>query len=116
MFSLQITVEHVGDGIDNRIQQIDSLRQSIPEEMVAWQRDDMNRKYPNIETLGDSWLTLIWPTSRLQVRRRARGRKRATVYTTAAAGRRPILRAELLVMLMNRLRPLLKTMTQKGKT
>lgn len=111
MFTFTVTAEFIGDGIDNRLQQIDSMRESIPLEMVAWQRDDMRRQYPNIEEIGDSWLTLIWPRSRLEVRRRAQGRKRKTVFTRAALGSRPILRPELFDKLHNRMRLLLANAT-----
>ena len=46
------------DGLDQLLKnfdtfgkQIEELQQSMPQELVNWQRDDMHRKYPNLKVL-----------------------------------------------------------------
>jgi hypothetical protein len=51
--------------LDAEIAKLASLQQVIPDEMVNWQREDMHRKFPNIEVEGTTATTEIWPRSRL---------------------------------------------------
>src|SRR5260370_5985546 len=49
--------------------QIESLQESVPQELLNWQRDDMHRKFPNIKSATvaheTTATTEIWPRSRL---------------------------------------------------
>lgn len=53
---------------DTLAEQIARLHRAVPEELVKWQRDDMHRKFPNIEvaasTQQTSAITQIWPRGR----------------------------------------------------
>jgi hypothetical protein len=72
------------DGIDALLKkletfgkQIEELHQSVPQELLEWQRDDMCRKFPNIEVENSgnetAASTEIWPHSRLKRRKSKRG-------------------------------------------
>jgi hypothetical protein len=87
--------------------QIDGLKTSWPQELETWQREDMNRKYPNT-AVNDAEpelaaTTQIWPTSRLAAEDNKRRRlslktqpKRYRVKTgKPAPSNRPILRQDL---------------------
>ena len=65
------------DGLDQLLKKFDTfgkqiaaLQQSVPQELVNWQREDMRRKFPNVETETSdnetSASTEIWPHSRLE--------------------------------------------------
>jgi hypothetical protein len=95
--------------------QIVALQKTVPAELEAWQRDDMRRKYPNmtVETVNNETnaTTYIWPTSRTPSARRRRF-QRPKQHRPATAGpvvrsNRPILRAELLTQLWDRMTKLL---------
>ena len=108
------------EGIDQLLEKFDTLgkkaaglHQAMPAELVAWQRDDMHRQYPNVsvQTQGNETLatTEIWPRSRLpskdQHHQRQQGPKQ---YLPAKRGpvarsNRPVLRAELLQQLWDRM-------------
>jgi hypothetical protein len=117
---------------DTLAKQIESLQEAIPQELVAWQHDDMHRKFPNIEVEGSgneiAASTEIWPHSRLEAQEAAkawrqsrRGPKRYRVARASpvqhsvgravpkqrggreAASTRPILRDELLKKLTDRM-------------
>src|SRR6516164_3922182 len=53
------------------IQQLADLPEKMGTEMMAWQKDDMKRRYPNM-TMPDahSVQTMIWPRSRLTTTQR----------------------------------------------
>jgi hypothetical protein len=102
--------------------QIAQLPKQMPEELVAWQREDMRRKYPNITTSGDNEETTaetdIWPRSRLEQPgagfRRPKGPAPASPkqYRLKGAGRPPpstcpVLRTELFTKLVDRMTKLL---------
>jgi hypothetical protein len=91
--------------------QIDGLQRTMPAELEAWQRDDMHRKYPNMQVEAVSHetkaTTYIWPTSRTPSarRRRFQGPKQHQIAKAGPVVRstRPILRAELLALLWDRM-------------
>jgi hypothetical protein len=91
--------------------QVTALQRAVPDELETWQRDDMNRKYPNMESsvVGDETTatTYIWPTSRTPSMRRRRYQAprqyRPAVAGPKVASKRPILRAELLTQLWERM-------------
>ena len=114
MFEIEISgVDELLKKFDTFSKQIDELHSAVPDELVAWQRDDMHRQYPNVtvETQGNetSATTEIWPRSRQpskdQHHQRQQGPKQ---YRPAKRGpvvrsNRPILRAELLQKLWDRM-------------
>jgi hypothetical protein len=93
MFEIKIDgVDQLLKKIDTFGKQLDELQTTMPEALVAWQRDDMKRKSPNmtVETSGDETAasTEIWPHSRLeaqeeQARRHALGLKQGGPATIA---------------------------------
>jgi hypothetical protein len=113
MFEIRIDgIEPLLAKFDKLERQITELQKTVPAELEAWQREDMNRKYPNTqtETVSNetSATTYIWPTSRTPSNRQRRY-QRPKQYKPAAAGpvmrsRRPILRVELLEKLWERMR------------
>jgi hypothetical protein len=116
MFEIRLEgVDALTSKFDRLTKQIEDAKTELPNMVIAWQRDDMHRKYPNQQTGGLGGgsetfvLTSIWPRSRTydrakRVSPKAQGPRR---YTPGGVrlGRstRPILRAELYVKLMQRL-------------
>jgi len=99
-------------GLDNVFKTIDDMTDEIKnvgqreifEELVAWQREDMNRKYPNaLQDTEHSAVTGIWPRSRTWVPKGKGGKAPTRVYAPPRRSTRPILRAELLTMLQDRM-------------
>jgi hypothetical protein len=113
------------DGVDTLLKkletfgkQIEGLRESIPQELTDWQREDMRRTFPNLktETSGNEIAasTEIWPRSRLPSKdqhRQHQGPKVRSLVPIApkqhrdpmARSTRPILRAELVQKLHDRM-------------
>jgi hypothetical protein len=86
----------------------------MPAELTEWQREDMNRQYPNTEMPdARTAFTRIWPRSRLSDQRRVVRRPRRTgrplpvLRAAAGAGDRPILRPSLFERLCERMAALL---------
>ena len=82
--------------------QIASLQQSVPQELVDWQREDMRRKFPtlDVDTRGNETAasTEIWPHSRLetqeeQARRRSQGGPKQYRVASAAPKQHRIVHA-----------------------
>ncbi len=70
MFEVKIEgVDQLLKKLDTYGKQIDELHTTMPEQLVAWQRDDMKRKFPNMNVNSveseTSATTQIWPRSRL---------------------------------------------------
>jgi hypothetical protein len=118
MFEVTIEADPVLKTLDGMIERVDALYpQDIFVEFVAWQEDDMRRKYPSITPQEpDSVYTMIYPRSRLSDRRRReRGRffrkrharLRGPMRATGVASSRPILRSELFERLCERMRAML---------
>jgi len=94
---------------------------NIPAELIDWQREDMHRHYPNVDTDQEyvSWFTLIWPRSRTYAKKTVgfvgkgnwrRHRKPMSPVPRLVSGRgahRPILRPALFNRLVLRMRDLL---------
>jgi hypothetical protein len=106
--------------LDAEIAKLASLHQVIPEEMVNWQREDMHRRFPNIEVEGTTATTKIWPRSRLPAEHHHKGPNKpgpkglagpklaAPKTHTKGGGRpshstRPILRPQLEARLFDRI-------------
>ncbi|KYK50062.1 hypothetical protein A1D31_22380 [Bradyrhizobium liaoningense] len=114
MFSVQVEgVSALLSKLERYERQIIELHPAIPQEMEAWQRDDMKRKYPNMQTATagneTSATTYVWPRSRTPTkRRRFQGPKQHQPFKRGPIVRsnRPILRAELLEQLWQRMRVL----------
>jgi hypothetical protein len=105
----EAVLKQLGELQDNVLR----LPQKMPETFVDWQRDDMNRKFPNVEGGGFSISTMIYPRSRLtRLRKGKTGGKQARRRARVAAGRpgakRPILRPELFDQLRQRMVDMLK--------
>ena len=62
--------------LENRIDELP--RRAMPDELTAWQTEDMKRKYPNIDIDTLASTTDIWPHSRLELEG---GRPRTRTYT-----------------------------------
>jgi hypothetical protein len=92
--------------------QITELHSAMPQELEDWQREDMKRKYPNMDvdtvSVQTTATTHIWPGSRMESkdqRRRFQGPKQhqPTKRGPVVRSNRPILRAELLQQLWDRM-------------
>lgn len=93
--------------------QIGELHTTWPDELTAWQREDMKRKYPNTqaETANNETkaTTYVWPRSRTPNNsRRFQAPKQHLPVKRGPVVRsnRPILRAELLTRLYDRMKKL----------
>lgn len=103
-----------------QIQIRDVGSQLMSDQLVAWQSEDMHRKYPNVEQLSYvSTETTIWPRSRTYEQTHPRAkivqhqRRRALASmprhkgTAQQGSHRPILRPELFDQLRERMSQLL---------
>jgi len=118
MFDIKLEgIDALVGKFDQLTKQIEDAKAELPREVVAWQRDDMRRKYPQqltgsalgggIETFV---VTYIWPRSRTYdaTKRRKRPKSKGPRQFAPSGVRegrstRPILRAELYAKLMARL-------------
>jgi hypothetical protein len=100
---------------------IDELPKStVPEELTAWQKEDMNRQWPNTEMASDGAATNVWSRSRLELKGEQRPRPKRRIYTRRAQmpskrpgpSSRPILRDVLKQKLIDRMCALLRKTTQ----
>jgi hypothetical protein len=115
------------DGVDPLLKKFDAyaeqlkeLQTTMPEELVKWQREDMHRHFPNVETTVGATetdaVTSIWPRSRQSERRpvAASGKGPRTHRPKTASpvrqvsSHRPILRPELFEKLHDRMLDLLR--------
>lgn len=118
-------IESIQDRVDSMVEDIGRLHVAVPDEMIVWQTEDMNRKFPNLEEAGGesylkTWVTKIWPRSRMPDRRqhrprRQRGRRVLFAPVGSKSGGRAILRPELFDALRLRMRALLDTISWKKK-
>ena len=72
MFEVSVEgLEALSKKFDELDEQIKALQTEVPDELTAWQREDMHRRYPNTEANTTGGLieasTEIWPRSRLEV-------------------------------------------------
>ena len=109
-------MEAIGKAIDSMVQQIDTLgKQDMFKELLAWQVEDMHRKYPNTSQDDDKTVsTEVWPRSRLPERRKNRVYKPRPrrVFAAPRGGppahsTRPILREVLFAALCDRMAALM---------
>jgi hypothetical protein len=113
------------DGLDVLAKKLDELHAKVkglhhamPQELEAWQRDDMHRRFPNTKVDDSDEETVasteIWPRSRLPSKDQhhhqgpkqhavARASPRQHVARPLKRSSRPILRAELLQKLHDRM-------------
>lgn len=123
MITVSVDVDALASEIAGELQALAKFAQDMGEELVAWQREDMRRQYPNVTETEDAASTDIWPRSRIisnasrdqrRAMRRAmryapmrRSRGMAPARMPAGAGvqhsTRPILRPELFDQLEERM-------------
>jgi len=123
MFDLQVEgADLIADKLQQVKDKLDLLgKETMPEQLVVWQTEDMNRKYPNIQKPDEKTaFTLIWPRSRLSGQRERTRGQRARAFSlrnlviprprvvTPAGSTRPILREVLFGTLCLRMRTLLQ--------
>ena len=110
-FRISVDADATLEQLDTLQGKILGLEQKLTETFVAWQTDDMNRKFPSTEGGGYEVSTVIYPRSRL-VRRKKGGGGKARRRARIAAGRpgssRPILRPELFEQLKQRMEEMLE--------
>jgi hypothetical protein len=97
---------------------VKGLHQAMPQELEAWQRDDMHRRFPNTKVDDSDEETVasteIWPRSRLPSKDQhhhqgpkqhavARASPRQHLARPVKRSTRPILREELLQKLRDRM-------------
>jgi hypothetical protein len=117
MFEVKIDgIDALTAKISKMADQITALQHTMPQELESWQREDMKRKYPNmqVDTANSETVatTYIWPRSRQPSKNKPRFQgprqhlpvKRGPVVRS----NRPILRAELLQKLHDRMLTLVK--------
>lgn len=117
---LEVTIDTAAaeKTVDTLVQNIEGLREAMPQELIDWQREDMNRKQPNLTVVDEySVMTEIWPRGRFSVQRahptRRPGQRKLAAPTVVHKGvvvhsSRPILRPELFDRLVERMSALLK--------
>jgi hypothetical protein len=114
-------VERLLDLMEERIAAFGSV--DMPSEMLAWQSQDMRRKYPHQETPDSNTVeTTVWPRSRRSAERRQKAKAQAAAgiarvrpprlvqpkIRMGSGLRRPILRPELIQRLHERMIALLQ--------
>ena len=116
MFSVEVQgLDPLIAKIDRLPRQIEVAKEEMPRQLMTWQRDDMKRRYPNMQTGqgGDETTatTSIWPRSRtydekLRVRPKRTGPRRYSPRRVVHS-MRPVLRPELYLKLVQRMTELL---------
>jgi len=99
--------------LDKMIGKLQAL--PISDELVAWQREDMKRRFPNVEAPNPTYATTsIWPRSRKKKATRGRVVRRAkpllrgkATRVSGTVGKHPILRPELFQKLCDRMRAMM---------
>ncbi len=123
MFEVEVEgVEPLVKKFDRYTKQFEDGKDEMPREFVEWERTDMHRRYPTMQT-GQSGegvetvaATTIYPRSRTFVRKRVSmlgkrpGQRIAPHFVHQS--HRPILRAELYQKLVHRMHELLGKMTR----
>jgi hypothetical protein len=107
VFKIDIDISALEAALDQQVVRVkEELPLRIPEELLLWQMEDMNRKHPRVYEQEDSWFTLIYPRSRLSgrgpVRKKLPGRRKVIRPLPRAPGTRPILREQLFDKLVGR--------------
>lgn len=103
-------MEAIAKTLESMAQQIDALgKQEMFKELLAWQVEDMHRKYPNTTQDDEKTVsTEVWPRSRLSIlRSMMRGNPRRVYAPPRAYSTRPILRSELFDILCVRMAALM---------
>jgi hypothetical protein len=112
-------VEPLAAKFDKLAAQVEALHHEMPDELTAWQVEDMRRKYPNIAVTQAANQTTaetdIWPRSRQEGNRKQRRaafkqpkRYRLSGNRVVRSARRAILRPELFAKLQQRMSALIK--------
>lgn len=110
-FEVKVESEKLLQQFEDMQKRVAELGQGVPETLLDWQREDMNRKYPTVdEKIGGTdanvaVTTLVYPRSR-RVRpvRKGLGRAiRRKQGRRVLGGKRPILRPFLVEMLFRRM-------------
>jgi hypothetical protein len=111
--SITIDTSAVEKRLADMSEKLNTLTQEIPTEFYNWQAEDMHRKQPRqkVWRRGKSVSTIIRPHSYAEMKRsqhaQARARRRRHSHLQARWSTRPILRAELLTRLQERMQALL---------
>ena len=108
-FEVIVEADKLLQQFDDMQKRVAGLEQQLPDVFLAWQREDMNRKFPKVDEQGVlSVTTFIYPRSRLTRRSGGKGggketRKRARVAAGRPGAKRPILRPVLVEQLFERM-------------
>jgi hypothetical protein len=98
----------VASRLEGMHENLAGLMQTLNDELMAWQAQDMNRRYPHIsERTPNSVATKVWRTSRKDLLRRhmsGRPRRRRSI--------RPVVREELMDQLRARVRAVVEEAVQ----
>lgn len=111
-FEVKLDADAVLKQFDELTKKLGDLERETTTTFVAWQREDMHRKFPKVEGSGLSVSTSIFPRSRLRRTKNLAGGKSTRRRSIIAAGRpgshRPILRPELFDKLKDRMTEMVK--------
>ena len=104
-FEVKVESEKLLQQFDDMQKRVAGLEQELPDVFLAWQREDMNRKFPKIdEQSGLSVTTLVYPRSRKKRISRSKGKSTTRKPARRVSGpTRPILRPELVEQLFERM-------------
>jgi hypothetical protein len=114
-FEIKVEANETFKQFDEVMKNIADLDTKTSETFIAWQRDDMHRKFPKVDGSGLSVSTEIFPRSQLPRRKNLSGGKSVRRRSAIAAGRpnasgqhKPILRPELFDKLKERMIAMVK--------
>jgi hypothetical protein len=114
-FEVKVEADATLKQFDELTKNIAGLEQETTTTFLAWQSEDMHRKFPKVEGSGLSVATTIYPRSQLRRTKNLTGGKSVRRRSVIAAGRpapggthRPILRPELFDKLKERMIDMVK--------
>jgi hypothetical protein len=105
-FEVKVESEKLLQQFDDMQKRVTELGQKLPEVFLAWQRDDMKRKFPTVdEHSGLEVTTYVYPRSRKsRPYQPGSGKKPKRNVLRRIGGVRPILRPELVEQLFDRMK------------
>lgn len=114
-FVIKVEATETLKQFDALMKNISDLDTKVTETFIAWQREDMHRKFPKVDGSGLSVSTEIFPRSQLPRRKNLTGGKSVRRRSIIAAGRpnasgqhKPVLRPELYDKLKERMTEMVK--------
>ena len=114
-FVIKVEATETLKQFDALMKNISDLDTKVTETFIAWQREDMHRKFPKVDGSGLSVSTEIFPRSQLPRRKNLTGGKSVRRRSIIAAGRpnasgqyKPVLRPELYDKLKERMVEMVK--------